>query len=234
MSLSPALRARAVSDLTLIPVAALFVAEDGPYVGLRNVDLWGVSRDARTYDGSDPVVAHPPCERWGRYWSGGPNPKAVRRELGDDGGCFAAALRAVRTCGGVLEHPCGSRAWEVFGLGRPPAAGGWVEVPGDLFGGWTCKVEQGRYGHAARKPTWLYYVGGLGPLQLLWGSAPGRLRLDDGFHSKAEADAARADPSWRPLERLSRNQRIFTPTRFRDRLLQLARWSAFGKTGGLT
>ena len=38
----------------------------------------------------------------------------------------------------------------------------------DTVGGWTCCVEQGRYGHYARKPTLLYAVGTEIP-ELRWG-----------------------------------------------------------------
>lgn len=138
-------------------VAALYVLPDGPYSGLPDVDVWDKARDARLYPGPWPVVAHPPCERWGRYWSGGPSAK-VRRKMGDDGGCFVAALEAVRRWGGVLEHPEASHAWRAFRLMTRPKSGGWVSAGlGDP--GWTCCVEQGHYGHPARKATWLYAVG---------------------------------------------------------------------------
>ena len=100
-------------------IAALYVAEGGVYSGLSDVEIWPESRDARLYAGPWPVVAHPPCQRWGRYWSGGPSAK-VRRVKGDDGGCFAAALASVREWGGVLEHPEASSAWAAFGLAAPP------------------------------------------------------------------------------------------------------------------
>jgi hypothetical protein len=45
-------------------VAALFVATNGIYFGLPNVDPWDKRRDARTYAGPHPVVAHPPCALW--------------------------------------------------------------------------------------------------------------------------------------------------------------------------
>jgi hypothetical protein len=61
-------------------IAALYVEERGVYSGLEGVDVWGVSRDARRYAGPYPVVAHPPCERWGRYWHGGPNSERFPRE----------------------------------------------------------------------------------------------------------------------------------------------------------
>ena len=48
-------------------VAALFVETDGTYFGVPGVQPWDEPRDARTYAGPLPVVAHPPCQRWGRY-----------------------------------------------------------------------------------------------------------------------------------------------------------------------
>lgn len=62
-------------------IAALYVLPDGPYAGLEGVEVWDEARDARTYAGPWPVVAHPPCQRWGRYWSGGPS-ATVRRKAG--------------------------------------------------------------------------------------------------------------------------------------------------------
>jgi len=112
-------------------VAALYVQTDGVYYGLPDVDPWDEARDARTYVGPHPVVAHPPCQRWGRYWSGGPSAK-VRRRKGDDGGCFIAALATVRRFGGVLEHPEASHAWAAHGLYKPPKAGGWVYADGSV------------------------------------------------------------------------------------------------------
>jgi len=199
-------------------VAALFVAKGGCYFGLDGVDPWDEERDARKYRGPWTVVAHPPCERWGRYWSGGPSAR-VRRVKGDDGGCFASALAAVRKFGGVLEHPEASHAWRAFALNVPPRAGGWVSA--DLDGGFTCCVEQGHYGHQARKATWLYANGATSLPELHWGPSAGA-RLDEGFHSKAERDAARARGQ-APRKRLSKAQNIATPTAFRDLLLSIAR-----------
>lgn len=56
-------------------IAALFVQRGGVYFGLPDVDPWDEQRDARLYAGPLPVVAHPPCQRWGRYWFGGPSAK---------------------------------------------------------------------------------------------------------------------------------------------------------------
>lgn len=134
-------------------IAALYVETDGAYFGLDGVDPWDEARDARRYDGPMPIVAHPPCQRWGRFWHGSTR-KPHQYKLGDDGGCFEAALEAVRKWGGVIEHPCDSRAWRHFGLTPPKRFTGW-QPAGDGIG-WTCYVEQGHYGHMSRKPTWLY------------------------------------------------------------------------------
>lgn len=209
--------ANATTAQTGDPVSALYVQPDGCYSGLPDVDPWPEARDARTYSGPYPVVAHPPCERWGRYWSGGPSAK-VRRVKGDDGGCFAAALFAVRTWGGVLEHPEASAAWRAFDLLAPPRAGGWVAA-GDGVG-WTCCVEQGHYGHAARKATWLYAARVRSLPSLRWGKAAGKVKLEDGYHSAAER--ARAVKTG-VCQRLSHRQRAATPPPFRNLLLSIAR-----------
>lgn len=222
-------------------IAALYVADGGCYFGLPDVDPWPESRDARLYAGPLPVVAHPPCQRWGRYWFGGPSAK-VRRRKGDDDGCFASALASVRAWGGVLEHPKASGAWAAFGLNEPPRTGGWVVA--DFQGGWTCCVDQGHYGHRAQKFTWLYAVGVELP-SLTWGPSVSSARLDQGFHSAAERARFRAglrqDLSVTPGERkrsrdlyeaatgrkhfarLGTRERAATPEPFRNLLLSMAR-----------
>ncbi len=197
-------------------IAALFVETNGIYFGLPNVDPWDVRRDARTYAGPHPVVAHPPCARWGRYWGGAPW-QTERKKLGDDDGCFAAAIEAVRRWGGILEHPEATHAWKHFGLNAPPRSGGWVVA--DFQGGWTCCIEQGHYGHRARKATWLY-AHGVDLPSLNWGAAPGDfVRLEEGFHSKAERARAIKIGA---CQRLSARQRAATPPAFRDLLIGIA------------
>lgn len=210
-------------------IAVLFVETDGVYYGLPNVDPWDKARDARLYAGPHRIIAHPPCERWGRYWSGGPSAK-VRRLLGDDDGKFASAISAVRKWGGVLEHPEGSHAWRHFHLNTPPRNGGWIVA--DFDGGWTCCVEQGAYGHRARKATWLYAFGLPDLPSLRWGAAPGDfMPMDAGFHSAEERrqyqETGEATPYIRRAiktgicQRLSKKQRAATPIPFRDMLIAL-------------
>lgn len=204
-------------------IAALYVEKGGCYYGLPDVDPWPIDRDARLYDGPWPVVAHPPCARWGRYWFGGPTWIAkgrLRKTKGDDDGCFAAALRDVRRFGGVIEHPEGSHAWAAFGLIRPPRAGGWI--PADAlagFGGWTCCIEQGGYGHAARKATWLYACHVDLP-SLAWGNCGKRAQVDLGCHTKDERARIIKTGICQQMSKLNRAR---TPIPFRDLLLSIAR-----------
>lgn len=203
-------------------IAALYVQTNGCYYGLPGVDPWDETRDARKYFGPWPVVAHPPCQRWGKLWAGQPlwiARTGERKIKGDDDGCFKAALDCTRAYGGVIEHPWGSHAWAHFGLNMPPRRGGWIVA--DFHGGWTCCVEQGRYGHYARKPTLLYAVG-VDLTELRWG------------HSEARLDPAVVERMG--LTRAKRlgevgargggtnsTPRIHTPAEFRDLLIAIAR-----------
>jgi len=195
-------------------IATLYVLSDGPYCGLPGVDPWPESRDARLYAGPWPVVAHPPCARWGAYWFGSPC-STKRYALGDDGGCFSAALAAVRRWGGVLEHPAHSKAWRHFGLSHPQREG-WVAA--DTCGGWTCAVEQGHYGHLARKPTWLYAVSVTPLPSLHWGRSVSGLLMAQPSKARMAASSRVGDVAF-----LSHRQRALTPLPFRDLLLDMAR-----------
>lgn len=202
-------------------IAALYVLERGPYIGLPDVDPWPESRDARAYAGPHPVVAHPPCERWGRSADGG-SAAREKRTPGDDGGCFAAALASVRRWGGVMEHPEGSAAYAAHGLARPPRGGGWVQA--DDVGGWCCCVAQGHYGHEAQKLTWLYCVRTERP-ELIWGPCVGMVEARDarlGVTRSTPEQVARARKTG-VLQRMSKRQRCASPPAFRDLLISMAR-----------
>lgn len=208
------------------PIAALYVETDGSYFGLPGVDPWDEARDARLYAGPYPVVAHPPCQRWGKLWAGQPlhiKRTGERKIKGDDGGCFLAAWEAVRRFGGVLEHPWGSHAWKHFGLNVPPRTGGWIaaELPGLSRYGWTCCVEQGRYGHYARKPTLLLAYGVDLP-ELDWGI--GEPRLDPAVIERMGLKRAKrlGEVGARGGGKDSA-PRIGTPAPFRDLLISIAR-----------
>lgn len=192
-------------------VAALFVAKGGCYFGLPDVDPWDEARDARLYPGPWPVVAHPPCSRWCRL--AGLVEARWGHKRGDDGGCFASALDSVRRWGGVLEHPAYSDAWAAFDLPTPMRGGGWQR---GLCGGWSCHVEQGRYGHPAKKATWLYAFGADLP-ELRWG-----FNLDQ--HSEALVSwCGNHVKSGETRPRVGKKVASATPHIFRDLLLSMAR-----------
>lgn len=203
-------------------VAALYVKTDGAYYGLPDVDPWDEARDARLYPGPYPAVAHPPCPRWGKFWAGQPlhiKRTGIRKIKGDDGGCFAAALASIRRWGGIIEHPWDSHAWPHFGLNTPDRHGGWIMA--DFEGGWTCCVEQGRYGHYARKPTLLLAYHCELP-ELHWGK--GEPRLDPAVIERMGLKRAKrlGEVGARGGGRDSA-PRIGTPEPFRDLLLSIAR-----------
>lgn len=185
-------------------IAALYVETNGVYYGLPDVDPWDEKRDARLYDGPWPVVAHPPCAAWCR-WAGVRELQGYGRR-GDDGYCFAHALADVRRYGGVLEHPAHSAAWAHFSIPEPTGR----EWQADVWGGWTCYVDQAEWGLRAHKPTWLYYVG----------AAP--------FPLVGPIDATEAKPGPKDLHS---GHRHLTPPAFRDVLLDMARSCLPAATG---
>lgn len=189
-------------------VAALFVQPDGCYAGLPEVDIWPEERDARKYNGPWPVVAHPPCQRYGNLgvanyarWGGEHN-----RPL-NDGGCFAAALAAVNCWGGVLEHPAHSKAWPAYNLAAPEK-GKWIRSGI----GWVCEVWQSAYGHRASKATWLYYRGENPPEEMKWDRIVGTHQV--GFQDRRGKE--RNKPT------LNKREANATPVEFRAALLRLA------------
>jgi hypothetical protein len=194
-------------------VAALFVRRGGVYWNLPDIDPWDVKRDARLYDGPYPVVAHPPCQRWCRFAKG--IEKTHGYKVGADDGCFVAALEAVRAYGGVLEHPAGSLAWDWFGLPKPASTGGWTHS--FLDGGYSCYVEQGRYGHPMRKATWLYAFGVPELPALRWGYQPDSVLGEFKWGHRADKP-----PRDRDRPRVDGLHSI-TPLAFRDELIAIAR-----------
>lgn len=127
----------------MTPVA-LFTRRDSHYLAL-GVECFDESRDARTFQGQAPVIAHPPCRAWARL-SHFAKPAPGEQELA------LFAVDTVRRNGGVLEHPAFSRLWGLKGL---PLPGQGI----DTWGGYTLPVDQSWFGHRAPKPTWLYIVG---------------------------------------------------------------------------
>jgi hypothetical protein len=122
----------------------------------------------------------------------------------------------VRRFGGVLEHPAHSHAWDAHSLPWP-APVGWQM---DVHGGWSCRIEQGFYGHPARKASWLYAVGCVLP-SLRWGE--GQQRLDPVMLERhGYAKARRVGVVAMVGGRRKTEIRNATPPEFRDLLLSIA------------
>lgn len=124
-------------------VVALYVDPRGPYPGLVR-EWYDAERNAMTYRGSLPVVAHPPCGPWSHL--------SQLHKSAEEIALAPHAVAVVQRCGGVLEHPRGSKLFDACRLPKPGE-------PADAFGGTTIEVAQCNWGHPARKRTWLYIVG---------------------------------------------------------------------------
>lgn len=179
-------------------IAALFVEKNGVYYGLPDVDPWDKDRDARLYDGPHPVVAHPPCTTYCVMANCRPELKKQ-----SDGGCFATALGAVRRWGGVLEQPAFSTAFRKHGIPDPKTGHGWQRC---IDGGYVCYVEQGRFGHKAKKGTWLYAFG-----------------VDPDVFERRKLTSTMKGRWNHGKNRIKGHVALGTPPAFRDLLLSIAR-----------
>jgi hypothetical protein len=91
----------------------------------------------------------------------------------------------------------------------------------DWFGGWTCCVEQGRYGHYARKATWLYACKVILP-ELEWGKSEPRYDPTV-IERMGMKRAKRLGELGARGGGVNSAPRISTPPEFRDLLLSIAR-----------
>jgi hypothetical protein len=125
-------------------ITVLFARADSAYKQYADLDVYDAARDALTFKGNTPVIAHPPCRAWGRL-SHMANPREGERELA------LFALDKVRALGGILEHPKGSKLWKEKRLPLGDDV--------DEHGGFTLEIDQYDFGHVAPKKTLLYIVG---------------------------------------------------------------------------
>lgn len=191
----------------IIQPVVLFTLKDSLYKQM-GLDCYDEERDATTYEGNRPVIAHPPCQLWGalaavnyKRWGGEHN------RPGNDGGLFKFALATVRRVGGVLEHPAKTRAWKKYRLQRPSGTG-WKQCDENE---WVCEVWQSAYGHKANKATWLHYVGKQ-PIEACWDRPKGTHQI--GFYDQ------RGKGKNKPT--LTKKEANETPQLFADYLVRLA------------
>ena len=124
-------------------VAVLCATAKSIYKTLPHLDVYDARRDARTFGGGCPVIAHPPCRAWSAFTAHQAKPEPGERELG------LWCVEQVRTHGGILEQPAYSRLFQTAGLpGRNES---------DSMG-FTVEVWQGWWGTPTRKRTWLYFA----------------------------------------------------------------------------
>ena len=193
-------------------VAVLFARRDSGYKAMPQLDVYDIDRDARSYDGPFPVVAHPPCRGWGRL-------RHFAKPRPDERNLARLAVALVREFGGVLEHPSHSTLWAAQRLPQPGQR--------DAYGGWTMGVQQWQFGHRAETRTWLYLVGcepkdtpDLPALKL--GQASHVIAQDSRPRRGTNGERLRKDmPGWRP--EVLKAEREHTPAEFRVWLVDLAR-----------
>lgn len=146
-----------------------------------------------------------------------------------DRDCAPRAVEQVRAFGGVLEHPAGSKLWEACGLPTPQQhalvrTADTSDWEGPLFprrdehGGWCVELDQVEWGHACRKPTWLYLVGV--PREALESPPfPGREPTHGIFYGRWERSGHKGPK----LLGASKEIRRRTPPLFAEYLVRLAR-----------
>lgn len=189
-------------------VAILFARSDSVYKTVPDCDVYDMERDARTFAGGMPIVAHPPCRAWGGL-SHFAKPRPGERRLAP------WAVGMIRRHGGVLEHPNASRLWKYSGLPAPGQR--------DRFGGFTLAIDQDWFGHRAEKRTKLYVVG-CDPRDV----PPIPIKLEEPFYVVSPSCNIRVGhPNYRP--QLRKAEREHTPIDLARWLVELARRCSHGR-----
>ena len=126
-------------------VAVLCAAPRSIYRQIDGVDIYNRRRDAWTFAGDMPVVAHPPCRVWSAKTKHQAKPDPGERELG------LFCCEQLRQCGGVLEQPAFSELFAAAGFPKPG-----TKSTGDV---WTLEIWQAWFGYPMKKTTWLAFAG---------------------------------------------------------------------------
>jgi hypothetical protein len=125
-------------------IAVLCAQRRSVYHRMLGVDVYDIDRDARTFPGGMPVIAHPPCRAWSKHCAHQAKPDPGEKELG------IWCAQQVKKWGGILEQPAGSRLWHATGL----------PDPGEHLAGWSLwseSVWRAWWGYSMRKATWLLF-----------------------------------------------------------------------------
>ena len=122
-------------------VSVLCASRRSVYKRLEGVDVYDIDRDCYTFDGSTPVVAHPPCRAWSARLRHQAKPPAGEKDIAP------WCVEQLRQCGGVLEHPAKSVLWDELSLPKPGC-----RRRDNL---WSMELNQSWFGYTIAKRTWV-------------------------------------------------------------------------------
>lgn len=103
------------------------------YYKIPGLDIWDKIRNAYNYNGTNKVIAHPPCQQWSRL-------RTFATKNTDEKNLALLCWDIVNTNGGILEHPHGSYLFKYVNADRKKIR----------------SVDQNWWGFPARKKTYLY------------------------------------------------------------------------------
>jgi len=115
-------------------IAVLCAAKKSIYKTIENLEVYDEKRNARSYTGTFPVIAHPPCRGYSaftRHWA---KPRPGEKDL-----AFFCTERMLLN-GGVLEHPAHSRYVRNFKMDKRFRI---------------ATIHQSWWGYPTTKKTWL-------------------------------------------------------------------------------
>lgn len=124
-------------------ISILFTQKNSVYQQLKQ-DCWNIEKNALSWPGGNPIIAHPPCRLWGTL-------RGLAKHTPGEKYLAVWSINQIRKWGGILEHPRNSRLWTYLKLPKPGSY--------DEYGGWTLNIQQNWFGHKCRKNTFLYIKG---------------------------------------------------------------------------
>lgn len=113
-------------------IAILCAQKKSIYNQIAGLDVFDIDRDAYTFTGKTPIIAHPPCQQWSRM-------KNFAKENTREKELAMFCLEHVQVNGGIFEHPAGSSFFKYAGI-----------TP-------TISVNQNWFGFPGEKRTYLYF-----------------------------------------------------------------------------
>lgn len=184
-------------------VAILCAAKSSVYKQIEGCDVYDQVRDARTFPGGIPVVAHPPCRHWSAFCR-----HQAKGDRESEKALGVWCVNKVKECGGVLEQPAHSKLWEKCGLPEPGKNGSIFSsnVASEQY---SIEIPQYWFWDTREKNTWLYIC------RVKWQCLP-----EIPFRLKPEGGDRRI---WQLM--FSKNARERTPIAFAQWLVECARRS---------